>query len=164
MAMANGAKYERKYLGHYIDTGFNGSTVAYARLGKDLEEYNIELNPDVETKTNILGENSTNVKGYSPQGTVDTYYARKGDALFEHLYDIVNERATGSKLETTVVDVLVDSEGTVESAYRENVIVVPSSIGGSDGVVIPYDIYYVGDRTAGTFDVSTKTFTPASAD
>ncbi len=163
MAMANGEKYERKYLAHFIDDSFGNETTNYFRLGKDLEEYNIELNPDVETKTNILGEASTNVKGYSPQGTVETYYARKGEALFTHLFDIVNERATGSKLETTVVDVLLSSDGTVESAYQEKVIVVPSSIGGSDGVVIPFDIYYVGSRIAGTFDLSTKKFTASAS-
>lgn len=162
MAMAEGTKYERKYLAHFIDESF-GETPSYSRLGKDLEEYNIELNPDVETKQNILGESTANVKGYSPQGTVDTYYAYKGDALFEHLFDIVNERATGSKLETTVVDVLLDSDGTVVSAYKENVTVVPSSVGGgTDGVMIPFDIYYVGERVSGTFDLSTKKFTPAA--
>ena len=162
MAMVEGAKYERKYLAHFIDENF-GATPSYKRLGKDLEEYNIELNPDVETKQNILGESTTNVKGYSPQGTIDTYYAYKGDALFEHLFDIVNERATGSKLETTVVDVLLDSDGTVVSAYKENVTVVPSSVGGgTDGVMIPFDIYYVGERVAGSFDVSTRKFTPTT--
>lgn len=162
MSMANGAKYERKYLAHFIDDSFGG-TVNYSRLGKDLEEYKIELNPDVETKKNILGESTTTVKGYSPQGTVETYFARKGDALFTHLFDVVNERATGAELETTVVDVLLDSEGTVESAYQEKVVVVPSSLGGgTDGVQIPFEVHYVGDRVAGTFNTSTRTFTPAS--
>ena len=159
-AMANGAKYERKYLAHFIDSSFNSTTPTYTRLGKDLEEYAIELNPEVETKANILGESTTNVKGYAPQSTVDPYYAYKGDALFEHLADIINNRETGSSLETTVVDVLLASDGTVEWAYKEKVVIVPSSIGGGgDGVAIPFDVYYVGERTKGTFDVSTKTFT-----
>lgn len=67
MAETTNQKIERKYLAHYIDASFNGTTVNYVRLGKDLEEYAIELNPDSETKKNILGENSTNVKGYEPQ-------------------------------------------------------------------------------------------------
>lgn len=163
MPMATGTKYERKYLGHYIDAAFNATTPDYIRLGKDLEDYSIALNPDVETKKNILGESTTNVKGYSPQGSIETYYAYKGDVLYEHLLEIINSRSTGSGLKTTVVDVIVDSEGTVESAYKEDVIVVPQSIGGADGIQIPFEIYYDGNRTKGDFDVTSKKFTPATA-
>lgn len=159
MAMAEGAKYERKYLGHFIDAAFSSASPSYVRLGKDLEEYAIELNPDVESKTNILGESSTNLKGYSPEGSVDPFYAYKGDPLFEQLAKIANERATGADCQTTVVDVLLDADGTVEWAYREKVIVVPQSIGGSDGIQIPFNIHYNGERTKGTFDLTSKQFT-----
>lgn len=161
-AMKTGDKYERKYLGHFIDASFGGTTASYTRLGKDLEEYAVELNPDVETKKNILGENSVNVKGYEPQSSVDPYYAYKGDPLWEKLAEIVNTRATGSQLKTTVVDLLLDSAGTVEWAYREDVLVIPQSIGGEDGVQIPFEIHYCGNRTKGTFDLGTKTFTTSS--
>ena len=153
------SKIERKYLAHYIDENFGTDTVSYARLGKDLEEYSIEMNPDSETKKNILGETSTVVKGYEPSGNVETYYAYEGNALFTKLADIVNNRSTGSELETTVVDVLVSANGTVLWAYREDVIIIPQSIGGdTGGVQIPFEVHYNGNRTAGTFDLTTKTF------
>lgn len=159
--MAIGDKLERKYLVHYIDSSF-GSTPSYAKIGKDLEEYNIELNPDVETIKNIWGETSNTVKGFEPSSSVETYYAREGDPLFTQLSTIVNTRATGTKLETTVVDILVTETGTVEWAYRENVLVVPQSMGGDNGgVQIPYEIMYNGDRTVGTWNNATKTFTPS---
>lgn len=152
---------ERKWLAHYIDETFNGATPSYARLGKDLEEYTIEMNPDSETTKNILGENSTRVKGYEPQGSVDTYYAYEGDALYSKLEDIINERSTGSTLCTTVVDVLVNSSGVVQWAYREDAVIVPQSIGGDTaGIQIPFEVHYNGNRTSGTFNVTTKTFTP----
>lgn len=153
-------KIERKYLAHFIDSSFGGETKTYERIGKDLEEYNIEMNADSETKKNILGENSTNVKGYDVSSSVDTYYAREGDALFTHLYEIVNKRSTGTELETTVVDVLVKPDGTVVSAWREDAVVIPQSVGGDNGgVQIPYEIHYNGNRTEGSWDMSTKTFT-----
>ena len=31
-------KIERKYLAHYLDASFGGSTVNYVSIGKDLEE------------------------------------------------------------------------------------------------------------------------------
>lgn len=156
-------KMERSWLAHYIDASFNSTPVNYIRLGQDLEEYAIEMNPDVEQKKNIIGENSVNVKGYEPQGSIDPYYAYNGDPLYEHLTEIINNRSTGKALETTVVDVLVDSSKEVLWAYKEDVVVVPQSIGGEDGVQIPFDIYYKGNRTKGTFDPTTKTFTPESA-
>lgn len=157
------SKIERKYLAHYIDENFGTGTASYARLGKDLEEYSIEMNPDSETKKNILGETSTVVKGYEPSGNVETYYAYEGDALFTKLAAIVNNRSTGSDLETTVVDVLVTASGTVTWAYREDVIIIPQSIGGdTGGVQIPFEVHYNGNRTAGTFDLTTKTFTAST--
>ena len=159
----NGSKIERKYLAHYIDASFNSTTPNYVRLGKDLEQLNIEMNPDKESKQNILGETSVTVKGYAPSVSVDTYYAYAGEALYDKLEEIVNNRATGSDLETTVVDVLLDNDGTVISAHRENVIVTPSSYGGgSDGVQIPFNYDYNGGRTEGLWDVKTKTFTAGS--
>lgn len=161
-----GEKIERKYLAHFIDAAFDLTYAAtnYDRIGKDLEEYNIEMNPDEETTKNIWGETSVNVKGYEPQSSVDTYYARHGSPLFEKLYEIINDRSTGSQLETSIVDVLINQDATVESAYRENVVVIPQSIGGdTGGVNIPYEIHYNGNRTKGTWNASTKTFTADNA-
>ncbi|MCD8371796.1 MAG: hypothetical protein LUD27_00650 [Clostridia bacterium] len=154
---------ERKYLAHYLDASFNGDTVNYVRLGKDLEEYNEELNPDVEVIKNILGEQRVRHNGYEVQSEVDPYYAEEGDALYEKLAEIANERLTGEDVLTTKVDVLFDSEGTVLWAYRETVAVIPNSIGGdTSGVQIPFTIYNAGSRTAGTWDPDAKTFTPAA--
>lgn len=155
-------KVERKYLAHFIDAAFDTTFAAsnYVRLGKDLEEYAIELNPDIETKKNILGETSVNVNGYEPQSSVDTYYAYYGDSLFEKMFNIANNRSTGSEVKTSVVDVLIGEDGTVESAYREDVIVEVQSIGGGNGGVnVPFAIHYNGNRTKGTWDLASKTFT-----
>lgn len=164
--MATGVKVERKYLAHFIDAAFDLTFAAtnYERIGKDLEEYNVEMNPEVETKKNIIGETSVSVKGWEPQSTVDTYYARYGSPLFEKLYEIINERSTGTQLETSIVDVLINQDGTVDSAYRENVVVVPQSIGGdTGGVNIPYEVHYNGSRTSGSWDLETKKFTAGSS-
>lgn len=49
MAVTTG-KIARKYMAHFLDSGsLCGGTSGYERLGKDLEEYNVELNPDTET-------------------------------------------------------------------------------------------------------------------
>ena len=135
----------------------------YTRLGKDLEEYNEELNPDVEVNKNIPGEQNVQHNGYEVQSEVDPFYAYSGDDLFTMLCQIANKRLTGDDCMTTKVDVLVDSTGTVVWAYRENCYVVPSQIGGdTSGVQIPFTIYNAGKRVSGSFDTGTKKFTPAS--
>lgn len=154
-------KLERKYLAHFIDAGFGGDATNYTRLGKDLEEYNIDLNPDGEEKSNILGESSYTIKGYKPSGSVDTYYAYEGEPLYEQLAMIANERKTGSDCMTTAVDVLLNASGTVAWAYREDVVIVPQSFGGdTGGVQIPFEVHYNGNRVKGTWNMATKTFTP----
>lgn len=160
--MAAGAKIERKYLAHFIDAGF-GETVNYVRLGKDLEEYNEELNPDVEINKNILGEQTVQHNGYEVQSEVEPFYAREGDALFTQLCTIANERKTGDDCKTTKVDVLLSESGTVVWAYREDCYVVPNTVGGdTSGVQVPFTVYNDGNRVSGTWDTTKNTFTPAS--
>jgi len=156
------ANVERKRLAHYIDASFDatGNKPTYVRLGKDLEEYNLELNPDVEVKKNILGETTIDFNGYEPQSEVDTYLIDENDPLYKQLEAIANGRLTGDDCKTTTVDVLVDTKGKVLWAYRENVVVTPTSVGGStSGVQIPFTIYNAGGRVRGNWDTETKSFT-----
>ena len=158
-------KIERKYLAHYVDAAFSAAKTDYTRLGKDLEEYNEELNPDIEIKKNIWGEQSVNHSGYEVQSEVDPFYAYFDDPLFEQLCKIANERLTGDDCKTTKVDVLVDESGTVLWAYREDVYIVPNNSPGGDtsGVQIPFTVYNAGNRVKGTWDVASKTFTVSGA-
>ena len=154
------SKIERKYLAHFIDASFGGETPNFVRLGKDLEEFIEELNPDVEVKKNILGEQNVVHNGYEVQSEVDPFYAYTGDPLYEQLVLIANERKTGDDCKTTKVDVLLNEDGTSVWAYCEDVYVVPNSVGGdTSGVQIPFTVYNAGNRVAGTWDTQTKTFT-----
>lgn len=155
------AKIERKYLAHYIDAAFNDEEPNYVRLGKDLEEYNEELNPDVEVTKNILGEQNVSHNGYEVQSEVEPYYAEVDEPLFAKLSEIANDRLTGAACVTTKVDVLLKDTGDVEWAYREKVYVIPNSVGGdTSGVQIPFTVYNAGERTKGTWDTTAKSFTP----
>lgn len=158
---------ERQYLAHYIDASFGSAKAVYVRLGKDLEEYNEELNPDVQTKKNILGEQSVKVSGYEVQSEVEPfYYEDYDDALSEKIMQLANTRAKGDQCRTTVVDVLLkpgaDPETdppTVVWAYKEDAVVVPKSVGGdTTGVQTPFSIYKTGNRVRGSWDVSKNEF------
>ena len=84
-------KIKRKWMAHYIDAALpSASKAEYSRLGKDLEEYIVEMNANVETKNNIWGETSVNLDSYQPQASADPYYAEIGEPLFDRLQDIVD--------------------------------------------------------------------------
>ena len=159
-------KIKRKFMAHFIDAaGPSGGTAEYVRLGKDLEEYNVEMNANVEAKNNIWGDTSVTLDSYQPQATADPYYAEVGEPLFERLQAIVDERQTLDDLKTTVVEVhLWDEDDTTTGsyvAYREDAIIEVSSYGGdTTGYQIPFNVHHTGNRVKGLFALSTKTFTP----
>lgn len=165
------AKLERKYLAHYLDAAFDMSYAEtnYVRLGKDLEEFSVELNPDVESSKNILGENSVSHKGYEVSADADPFFYEADDALAKKVMDIAMGRKIGDECKTSYVEVVLKpgengAAPTVESAWREDVLVVPNSYGGdTSGVQVPFTVNYAGNRTEGTFDLATKKFTPKAA-
>lgn len=163
-------KAERKYLAHYLDSAFDTTFAAstYVRLGKDLEEFTVELNPDVTTSKNILGENSVIHNGYEASSEASPVYYEYDDALTEKILEIAMLRKTGDACKTSYVEVLLKpgaegAEPTVMRAIREDVYVIPTSYGGdTSGLQVPFSINYAGNRVEGSFDLSTKKFTPNS--
>lgn len=157
-------KIARKWMAHFIDSSVIPATPSYVRLGADLEEFTVEMNANVDTTQNILGETTTTIDGYEPQSSVEPYYAVVGDPLYERLQKIADERLTLDDLKTTTVEVHLweEDETTTGSfvAYKEDAIIEVVSYGGdTSGVQIPFNIHNVGNRTRGLFDLSTKTFT-----
>ena len=157
------ANIERKFLAHFINAT-PSSTATYERLGKDLEELNIEMNPEVEEKKNILGENSIKISSYAPQSSVEPFYADDGTDLHAFLQEIIDNRAVLDDLKTDVVEVqLWEETGNntgVYKAFKDKVFIEISSYGGdTTGYQIPFNVHYTGERTEGTFNLSTKTFT-----
>ena len=166
MSEAKAGKIERKYLAHFIDSSFGDTTENYVRLGKDLEELNTEFNADIETKKNILGELSIVLSGYEASDTVEPYYIEKTDPLSTAIQDIVDNRKVLDDVKTKVVDVYIwKGENTNAcEAYREEAYIEITSFGGdTSGVQTAFTVHRTGSRVKGTFDLTTKTFTVASA-
>lgn len=165
--MAVKGKIDRKYMAHMLDAGSlcGGSEVAYERLGKDLEEYNIELNPDTETSKNILGESTFKHNGYEVTSDADPFYADTDSVLFEKLQEIIDNRHKDDNCLTTALEVhLWDGDDTAGYvAWKQSCYVVPTSYGGdTSGYQIPFTVNYVGDRTKGLYNPTTKKFTPSN--
>lgn len=157
-------KVERKFLAHYLNAS-PSSTASYERLGKDLEELTVEMNAEIESKANILGENSTNLSSYAPQSSVEPYYADADSPFYEFLQSIIDGRKTLDDVKTDAVEVHMWEEAAGKyTAYKETVIIEISSYGGdTTGYQIAFNVHYQGDRQKGTFDPETKTFTASQA-
>lgn len=165
--MAVTGKIDRKYMAHYIDAGSlcRGLTSKYERLGKDLEEYNVELNPDTETSKNILGESTFKHNGYEVSSDADPFYADTTSDLFTALQKIVDGRLKDDNLKTKAVEVHLWTEAATDKyeAYQQDCYVVPTSYGGdTSGYQIPFTVNYVGERVKGKFDITSGSFTADS--
>lgn len=156
-------KTERKYMAHLINSTPGEVTPSWERIGADLEELNIEMNAEVETKSNILGETSVKLAGYQPQASIEPYYADPATTLSKLVQGIVDGRKMLDEAKTDVLEVHL-WEGDSDSArvaYKESAIIEIVSYGGdTTGYQIPFNLHYLGDRVKGTYDLTTKTFTP----
>lgn len=154
----------RSHLKHYIDSTFGGSgTPAWHRLGKDVEDTSVNLNPDVSTTKNILDETSVEDNGYEPELDIPTYYARPGDGIYDKIKDIALGRRTGDACRTTILEFIIDNTTGTYDAYTEEVIIKPQSYGGvgQGKVNIPFNIMFAGNRKEGKVTINNKkpTFT-----
>lgn len=161
-------KLKRSHLLHFVDSTFGGTgTPKFWLIGKDVEDMSVELNPDTETKKNILDETSVNDNGYEPSMDVDTYYANPGDDIYDQIKDIAMNRLTGDACKTTILEVLVDKTSSPYDAWTEDVIIKPQSYGGPQGgVSIPYKVAFAGNRKKGTvaFSNGVPTFTASTSE
>lgn len=160
------AKIERKLLAHFLNATPAEESASYYRLGKDLEEYSVELSAESETKKNILGEVSTVISSYEATGSVEPYYADKNDEIYTFLQDIIDNRKVLDDVKTDTVEVHLWESANGENsavfvAYKETAVIEVTSYGGdTTGYQIPFTVHYQGDRVKGKFDISAKTFTP----
>ena len=159
-------RIKRELFAHLINVTPSEDTGTYERLGEDLEEYNVEMNPESDEKKNILGNTKYEVSGYKPQSSVEPLYADSGTGLHQLLQKIIDGRLVGDDLKTDVLEVQLwnpTTEGSTDTfkAYKDEVVIEVSSYGGdTTGYQIPFNLHYTNKRVEGTFDAVQKTFTP----
>ena len=149
-------KLERKALAHYLDSTFGGEKPDWFLIGSDVEELSVELNPDVESVENILGQTSVRDNGYEPSTTVEPYYANTTDSIYKPIRDIAMMRKKGDACKSKILEVIIeDTEAENHLAFQEDVIVKPTSYGGGvEGIAIPFDVHFAGNRKKGTVTIT----------
>lgn len=154
-------KVERKLHMVFVDVSDTPSTPSWELQGRGVEDASVEYNHDVEQTNDILGRADTSISAAKPQMTFDPNTLRVGQKLNAKLVDIERRGATSElgAFKVLVVYMFLSSSGTgpYEADQYDNCSIVPTSMGGSDYVGLPFDLYLSGDRTAGT-----ATITPGS--
>lgn len=146
-------KLNREALMHYLDYSFARTigSATWEILGDDIEEMSNELNPDMETVKNILGQSKTRDNGYEPTMDADPFYADPEKKLYPKIRDIALKRLKGDACKTLMLEVIVeDTDAENHLAYVQEVIVKPQSYGGdTSGLNIPFQVSEDGARTEG---------------
>lgn len=158
------AKLNREAFASFLDTAWNSkvadvSKAAFEIIGDDIEEMNVELNPDVESRKNILGQTKSVDNGYEPSMDADPFYADPDKALYPKIRDIAMGRLKGDACKTLLLEVIVeDTEATTHLAYVREVLVKPQSYGGgTEGFNIPFNVSEDGSSVKGTVTAASLT-------
>ena len=163
--VAAGVKAARKLLRTYVNVG-TAETEEWFLVGSGVEDSSIELNPNTESVTDILGVTSTDVTRWEPSQSFDPFTVKGGSALAFKLHEIwVNKTPELlSKFEVLIVYKYVgDTTSGYDAELQKNCTVNVTSIGGSAYVDMPIEISYSNDSVKGTVKYDTEdvpTFTP----
>lgn len=160
----------REQLRHYIDITMNGETPKYELLGDGVSSLVENMNPEEETKHYIhMSKASNRVKAYQRTFEVDKEDCIDDDV--QMLIDsLVDNLPTGESAKTSFVrfrlkDAVEGSVGTYNAIKVPCTVAVSSSGGdGGDYVHNVINVKQYGEDVKGTFDVKTKTFTPANTE
>lgn len=164
--LSSGQRAERKLL-ITVAEWTEGSSPVREILGTRTEDSSIEYNPDVETTTDILGINYTDLNKTQPQQDFDPYLVLGGSALGAKLNDIRRRNAVSELDQFTVyiITAFVGTTGAYEAEKHTNCTIVYNSIGGDTNVNFPISVYYSNKITVGTVDklASDFVFTSSSS-
>ena len=164
--LSTGQRAERKLL-ITVAEWQEGTSQVREILGTRTEDSSIDYNPDIETTTDILGINYTDLNKTQPQQDFDPFLILGGSQLGAKLNDIRRRNAL-SELSQFTVYIITAFIGNSSSGYaaekHTGCTIAYNSIGGDANVNFPISVYYSNNITQGTVDTLTSAFvfTPAA--
>ena len=152
--LSQGQRAERKLL-ITVAEWTEGTTPVREILGTRTEDSSIDYNPDIETTTDILGINYTDLNRTQPQQDFDPYLILGGSKLGALLNDIRRRNAL-SELNQFTCYIITAFVGDSTSGYaaekHTGCTIVYNSIGGDSNVNFPISVYFSNNITTGTVD------------
>ena len=148
-----GQRAERKLL-ITVAEWTDGSSQVREILGTRTEDSSIDYNPDIETTTDILGINYTDMNRTQPQQDFDPFLILGGSKLGAKLNDIRRRNALSELNQFTVyiITAFAGSAGAYEAEKHTACTIAYNSIGGDTNVNFPISVYYSNNITTGTVD------------
>ena len=162
-----GQRAERKLLVTVAEwteggTGTTGGTLQREILGTRTEDSSIEFNPDIETSTDIRGNNFTDMNKTQPQQSFDPYLILGGSKLGAKLHDIMLRNAVSELNQFTMYIIMLyigDSTSGYSAQKHEDCTITYDSLGGDTKVNFPITVYFSNKTTNGTVDKLAEDFT-----
>lgn len=168
MSMADGVRAKRKLLITVAawGTANEGKETNREILGVRTEDSSIEFNHDVETSTDILGNNYTDVNKTEPQQDFDPFTLIGGSALGEYLANAALENdidAYQNAFTIYIIEAFATSGSgspvTYKTIKHTDCSIIPTSIGGDVYINMPLEVHFSNKITKGTVDKLTNDFT-----
>ena len=160
-----GERAQRKTLITVAEWG-TGETPDREILGTRTEDSSIEFNADIETSTDILGNNYSDVNRTQPQQDFDPFYLLGGSKLGEYLLQaaLENDIAKYNNVFTVyIITAVIDGGSGTTHSYKTvkhaDCSIIPTSIGGDSYVNMPIEVHYSNKITVGTVDKLSDDFT-----
>lgn len=154
----------RKMQANYIKVKKAGSDPAYCFMGSGFTDLNEKPSAKTSSKRYInMKSESKSVTGYDWISEFTADQIKSEDAL-EYIIDIGENQLTGEDAETEYV--IVDLDKTTETANefkarKFDVAVEVADFGDEDGeMTVSGNLLGKSDPVAGTFNTTTKVFTP----
>lgn len=159
--LANGQRAERKLLITVAEwtemstpSGGGDPVATQVReiLGTRTEDSSIEYNSDIETTTDILGNNYTDLNKTQPQQAFDPFLILGGSKLGALLNDIRRRNALSELNQFTmyIITAFVGEAGAYECEKHTDCTITYDSIGGDVNVNFPITVYFSNKITTGT--------------
>ena len=147
----SGQRAERKLL-ITVAEWTEGSTTVREFLGTRTEDSSIEYNSEIETTTDILGNNYTDLTKTQPEQTFDASPVIGGDKLKALLNDIRRRNAL-SELQQFTIYIITAFVGSQANGYacekHSDCTITYDSIGGDVNVNFPYTVHFSNKITTG---------------
>ena len=155
--LADGQRAERKLLITVAEwKEQEGTSMVTKReiLGRRTEDSSIEYNPDIQTSTDILGLNYTDVNKTQPQQSFDPFLILGGSKLGAYLNDKRKRNALSELSDFTmyIITAFVGSAGSYSAEKHTGCSIIYNSMGGDANVNFPIDVYFSNNITPGTVD------------
>jgi len=157
--LKTGQRAERKLL-VTIAEWMEGTSTVREILGTRTPDSSIEYNADIETSTDIRGNNYTDINRTQPQQEFDPYLILGGSKLGAFLNDLRRRNAVSEFNQFTmyIVTMFIGTTGQYEAERHTDCTIAVTSIGGDSNVNMPITVYFSNKITTGTVDKIAEDF------